>query len=104
MGIADGMLISKWRKPGYEILCSMLAIQRISHNFGTTSHCRVPMKHRPSHMSVVPNSQTGCISCCSGDGKYGGPLWWNTSINNELDETSHNRQMWAQPTFLILEF
>lgn len=38
--IADGGLISKWRKPGYEILCSMLAIQKGNHNFGTTSHCR----------------------------------------------------------------
>ena len=38
--IADGSLISKWRKPGYELLCSMLAIQRGNHNFGTTSHCR----------------------------------------------------------------
>ena len=43
--IADGGLISKWRKPGYEILCSMLAIQKGNHNFGTTSHCRyVPNK------------------------------------------------------------
>ena len=38
--IADGALIAKWRKPGYEILCSMLAIQKGNHNFGTTSHCR----------------------------------------------------------------
>lgn len=38
--VADGALISKWRKPGYEILCSMLAIQKGNHNFGTTSHCR----------------------------------------------------------------
>ena len=38
--IADGPLIAKWRKPGYEILCSMLAIQKGNHNFGTTSHCR----------------------------------------------------------------
>jgi hypothetical protein len=27
--VADGALISKWRKPGYEILCSMLAIQKV---------------------------------------------------------------------------
>lgn len=40
--IADGALIAKWRKPGYEILCSMLAIQKGNHNFGTTSHCRYP--------------------------------------------------------------
>jgi len=28
--IADGPLIAKWRKPGYEILCSMLAIQKVN--------------------------------------------------------------------------
>lgn len=39
--IADGALIAKWRKPGFEILCSMLAVQKGNHNFGTTSHCRV---------------------------------------------------------------
>ena len=38
--IADGALISKWRKPGYELLCSTLAIQKNNHNFGTISHCR----------------------------------------------------------------
>lgn len=38
--IADSALIAKWRKPGYELLCSMLAIQKGNHNFGTTSHCR----------------------------------------------------------------
>ena len=27
--IADGPLVAKWRKPGYEILCSMLAIQKV---------------------------------------------------------------------------
>ena len=43
--IADGALISKWRKPGYEILCSLLAIQKNNHNFGTTSHCRYVTTH-----------------------------------------------------------
>jgi len=26
--VADGPLIAKWRKPGYELLCSTLAIQK----------------------------------------------------------------------------
>ncbi len=50
--IADGALIAKWRKPGYEILCSMLAIQKGNHNFGTTSHCRCAQ--RPA--LLVPGS------------------------------------------------
>jgi hypothetical protein len=48
--IADGPLIAKWRKPGYEILCSMLAIQKGNHNFGTTSHCRVPLRLRAAQV------------------------------------------------------
>merc|ERR1712172_345466 len=92
--IADGVLISKWRRPGYEILCSMLAIQKCFHNFRTTSHCRVPIKHRPPNMTITPNVQTGCISCCSGDGKFGGPVWWNTSITEEANDISCNRQIW----------
>ena len=41
--VADQALISKWRKPGYENLCSLLAIQKSDTNFGTASICRVPM-------------------------------------------------------------
>ena len=44
--VVDGALISKWRKPGYEILCSMSAIQKGNTNFGTTSICRVPYAAR----------------------------------------------------------
>eukprot|EP00962_Isochrysis_galbana_P051108 scaffold22443_cov112-Isochrysis_galbana.AAC.2 len=72
--IADAALISKWRKPGYEILCSMAAIQKGSTNFGTTSICRVPLAQRGSQ--IMPSVQTGCVSCVSGDGIDGGPVWW----------------------------
>ena len=51
--IADGALISKWRKPGYEILCSLLAIQKNNHNFGTTSHCRYVTTHIPPCMRAA---------------------------------------------------
>lgn len=63
--IADGALISKWRKPGYEFVCSLISIQKSSHNFGTTSHCRVPLKNRAGPQRVTPDVQTGCISCAS---------------------------------------
>lgn len=69
--IADGALIAKWRKPGYEILCSLLAIQKGNHNFGTTSHCRVPMRQRAAQQRVTPDVQTGCVCCASGDGRFG---------------------------------
>ena len=43
-----------------------------NHNFGTTSHCRVPMKGRAVQQRVSPDVQTGCISCASGDGRCAG--------------------------------
>lgn len=95
--IADGALISKWRKPGYEILCSTLAINKGNHNFGTTSHCRVPLKVRSAAQRITPNVQTGCISCASGDGKFGGPIWWNTPVGEEEETAEQNRATWAQP-------
>ena len=74
-GIADGKLISKWRKPGYERLCSMQAITKSNTNFGTTSVCRVPLRDR--HGQILPNVMTGCVSCASGDG---GPIWWDDPV------------------------
>lgn len=94
--IADGALISKWRKPGYEILCSMLAIQRGNHNFGTTSHCRVPMKKRAPQQKITPDVQTGCICCASGDGRFGGPIWWNTPMEDTEETAAENRAVWVQ--------
>jgi bud site selection protein 31 len=99
--IADGALIAKWRKPGYEILCSMLAIQRSNHNFGTTSHCRVPLRQRAPAQHVTPDVQTGCICCASGNGKFGGPIWWNTPLdddNNDKEGAQGNRAIWGQVT------
>ncbi|KAI8474673.1 MAG: G10 protein-domain-containing protein [Monoraphidium minutum] len=101
--IADGALIAKWRKPGYELLCSMLAIQKGNHNFGTTSHCRVPMNKRASQQRVTPDVQTGCICCASGWGKFGGPIWWNTPLDEDEgtgagggDEAQEqNRTVWG---------
>ena len=62
--IADGPLISKWRKPGYEILCSMLAIQKGNHNFGTTSHCR----RAPA---TLPAYTLHALASCTGPSKPG---------------------------------
>jgi bud site selection protein 31 len=94
--IADQALIAKWRKPGYEILCSMLAIQKGNHNFGTTSHCRVPMHLRANQQRITPDIQSGCISCASGDGKFGGPVWWNTPLEDEGGSAEENRTTWGQ--------
>ena len=72
--VVDGALISKWRKPGYEILSSLSALQQGGPNFGTTSICRVPLAQRGGQ--IMPSVTTGCVSCVSGDGIDGGPVWW----------------------------
>ena len=94
--IADGALISKWRKPGYDILCSLLAIQKGNTNFGTTSHCRVPMRQRAAQARISPAVQTGCICCATGDGRFGGPIWWNTPMEETEETAEQNRAVWAQ--------
>lgn len=71
--IADQNLIAKWRKPGYEYLCSLQAISSRDTNFGTVGSCRVPLKLR-SPQQWGPNVKTGCISCASCD--KGAPIWW----------------------------
>lgn len=52
----------------------MSAINKNSTNFGTSSICRVPLAQRSGH--IAPSHTTGCVSCASGDGVNGGPIWW----------------------------
>ena len=75
--LVDGNLMAKWKKPGYEKLCSLSAIQTRDTTHGTTSLCRVPLYRRSAESGarLRPSQTTGCISCCSGDG---GPIWWDT--------------------------
>ena len=89
--VADQALISKWRKPGYENLCSLLSIQKGDTNFGTASICRVPMASRAPQQQLTPNVKTGCISCVSGDGPNGGPIWWNTPITDEIQAKANKK-------------
>jgi len=64
-------------------MCVQCMLLQGNHNFGTTSHCRVPLRVRSNQQKVTPDVQTGCISCASGDGRFGGPLWWNTPLDEE---------------------
>ena len=84
--IADGALISKWRKPGYDYLCSMLAIDTRGTNFGTTALCRVPRAQRAPTARDAPSNLTGCVSCATCDCKSGGALWWNSDLHGEEEE------------------
>lgn len=75
---ADANLIAKWKKPGFEYLCSLMAIDKRNSNFGTTTICRVPLHLRKSG-SAQPAVTTGCISCASQEsGRLGGPIWWDS--------------------------
>ncbi len=44
--LIDANLIAKWKKTGYEKLCSTYVINPANYKFGTTSICRVPLKDR----------------------------------------------------------
>lgn len=64
--IADAQLIAKWKKPGYERLCSTYVINPSNYKFGTTSICRVPMPDRGEQQKKAQDPTTGCIGCASG--------------------------------------
>lgn len=63
--IVDAGLIAKWKKPGYERLCSTYAINPKNYKFGTVSICRVPASQLPPG-TEVEDPATGCKGCASG--------------------------------------
>lgn len=74
----DAALIAKWKKPGYEYLCSLSAIDKRNSNFNTTAICRVPL-HLRKPGPQGPSVSSGCISCASTEaGRLGGPIWWDS--------------------------
>jgi bud site selection protein 31 len=62
---ADGALIAKWKKQGYERLCCLRCIQPKDTNFGTTCLCRVPSKSLEAGR-VVECINCGCKGCATG--------------------------------------
>jgi len=63
--IVDGALIAKWKKPGYERLCSTYVINPRNYKFGTVSICRVP-KQSLAPGTEIQDPTTGCLGCASG--------------------------------------
>ena len=61
--IADGNLIAKWKKDGYERLCCLRCIQPKDTNYGTTCICRVPKKDLDA--KIVECVSCGCHGCAS---------------------------------------
>ena len=69
--LADAALMAKWKKPGYERLCSTYVINPSNYKFGTTSICRVPHSQRREELRFAQDPTTGCLGCASG--KNAGP-------------------------------
>ncbi|DAZ93534.1 TPA: hypothetical protein N0F65_000150 [Lagenidium giganteum] len=69
MKLIDANLIAKWKKPGYERLCSTYAINPKNFNYGTVSICRVP-RHQLSEGQTIQEKHSGCRGCASGPGGY----------------------------------
>lgn len=64
--LVDASLIAKWKKPGYERLCSTYVINPNNYKFGTTSICRVPWKDRSEDQRHVRDPTVRCFfSPCS---------------------------------------
>lgn len=63
--IVDAALIAKWKKPGYERLCSTYVINPKNYKFGTVSICRVPKQFLAAG-AEIEDPVTGCRGCASG--------------------------------------
>ena len=54
------------------------------------------MRQRAAQQRITPYVQTGCICCASGDGKFGGPVWWNTPLgDDDTEDAEEHRATWA---------
>ena len=68
--LVDAALIAKWKKPGYERLCSTYVINPRNYKFGTVSICRVPAQCLAPG-TEVEDATTGCRGCASGSSSSG---------------------------------
>ena len=64
--IIDNGLITKWKKPGYERLCSTYVINPKNYKYGTVSICRVPKQFLAPN-TEIEDPTTGCRGCASGN-------------------------------------
>jgi bud site selection protein 31 len=69
-GYADGNLIAKWKKQGYEKLCCLRCVQTKETNFSGTCICRVPkagLKREDGGEGSSGGAGIQCVSCgCRG--------------------------------------
>lgn len=65
-GFADGNLIARWKRQGFERLCCLQCVMRSQSNYGNTCICRVPRSSLPEG-KVVECVNCGCRGCASCD-------------------------------------
>ncbi|KAL6055121.1 G10 protein [Balamuthia mandrillaris] len=87
--LADAKLIAKWKKPGYNNLCSLMALEK--NHFGSVSICRVPRHERGNR--EIENVKTGCRGCAGSEVPYG----WHSDLfplpgENKGKETSSGKK------------
>jgi bud site selection protein 31 len=61
--LVDAALIAKWKKPGYEKLCSTYVINPINYKYGTNSICRVPYKDRTAEQKKAKDPTVRTTRC-----------------------------------------
>ena len=66
--LVDVALIAKWKKQGYERLCSTYSINNKNFNHGTVSVCRVPRYELGPDHPLVEGRFNGCRGCSTGRG------------------------------------
>jgi len=59
--LVDSSLIAKWKKSGYERLCSTYVINPSNYKFGTTSICRVPIYDRSEEARAAKDPTVSAI-------------------------------------------
>lgn len=64
--LVDAELIAKWKKTGYERLCSTYVINPANYKFGTVSICRVPWNDRNADQKNAkdPTVRSGWLCVC----------------------------------------
>ena len=96
--LVDAALIAKWKKPGYERLCSTYVINPSNYKFGTTSICRVPFHDRNDDQKYAKDPTTGCMGCASSSMGNSGNGTSNTSSSTGGGgkKSNHNKQSQQQ--------
>jgi hypothetical protein len=60
---------------------------------------QVPLGKRAGQQRITPDVQIGCISCASGDGRFGGPVWCGSQTRTSTADLLYSMWMCGQLAF-----